>query len=154
MTESRRFAEEVFNTIISAHSRTFFAEIDRSAQGEFSVLRCLMNAEEGVSAGEIAEKSCVSSARMAVLLNRMEEKGLIEKYKDENDRRKTMVRATKKGSKLISERKQMLLCVLEKITEKVGREKISVMIETMREISAVCEEMEKGKENASAQEYM
>ena len=154
MTENRRFAEEVFQKITSAHSRPFFAEIDKSSQGEFSVLGCLMHHAEGISAGEIAEVSCVSSARMAVLLSRMEEKGLIVKYKDENDRRRTMVRLTEKGNALINEKKQTLLCILEKITEKVGREKIETMIRTMEEISAVCEEMEKREENASAQEYM
>ena len=62
----------------SAH----FQNIDKNAAGIRAILKYLSETDETVTAGKICERIRVSTARVAVLLKKMEAKGLIEKDKD------------------------------------------------------------------------
>ena len=154
MNEKERLAEEIFQKFNDAHGEAFFSEIDRSQQGEIFVLSYLTRLEEDCTAGQIAKYMDVSTARVAVILNSLEKKGFIEKKKDLNDKRKTIVHVTEKGMCSVLEKKERFYDLIETIIDQVGIEKINAFIETMREISGVAEEYEKRMKDVTAQEYL
>lgn len=73
-------------------------------RGEPMVLVSLSHHPEGMTAGELADAALVSTARMAVLVNGLEERGLVTRTKDDRDRRRTVVRITAAGKATIEER--------------------------------------------------
>jgi DNA-binding MarR family transcriptional regulator len=76
--------------------------IDEAVQGEGFVLQYV--AHNGcVFPGEIGNAMCVSTARIAMVLNSLEKKGLITRQIDVRDRRKILVSITSEG-KLLAEK--------------------------------------------------
>jgi DNA-binding MarR family transcriptional regulator len=67
-------------------------------------LRCLDWLYYGpMSAGQLAEATNLSSAAMTSLLDRLEAKGLVQRVRATNDRRKVLVEMTERGRQLASE---------------------------------------------------
>lgn len=93
VTEMIRLAERV-------HSSEAFRCMDEANAGIGGTLRMLAEARaEGavVTAGAIAERLGVSTARVAALLKRLESKGLVSRRRSEGDARVTEVELTEEG---------------------------------------------------------
>jgi DNA-binding MarR family transcriptional regulator len=58
-----------------------------------------LDRKKGISQGELAEKIFVSPSTLAIMINRMEKKGLISRSVDSRDRRVKNVFLTEKGLK-------------------------------------------------------
>jgi len=71
--------------------------IHESLQGESFVLHYIAHHGSDVLPGEISSEMDVSSARVAAALNSLENKGLITRQIDRNDRRRILVRLTPEG---------------------------------------------------------
>ncbi|HRY11941.1 MAG TPA: MarR family transcriptional regulator [Syntrophomonadaceae bacterium] len=67
--------------------------------GQYAVLKCLWD-ENAQTARKIAERLYLDSSTITGLLDRMEQKGLIEKRSDPNDRRALQVVLTEAGKSL------------------------------------------------------
>lgn len=63
---------------------------------------------EGLSQRELAQKLYRKAATITVMLNRMENAGLIERRPDSNDQRVSRVYLTSRGKKILSEVKETL----------------------------------------------
>ena len=70
-----------------------------SIRGEYGVLNCLMELEDGASAGELGKRLHVVPGRMADILKSLESKQLIIRNRDENDRRIVKVTITEEGKR-------------------------------------------------------
>lgn len=68
-----------------------------SAQG--TILHILWNKPE-MPIKEISAESGLAKTSLTTMLNRMEERGLIEKIENKNDKRSTIIRLTSKAKKL------------------------------------------------------
>ena len=79
------------------HPQHSFKEVDKTSEGLGAVLRFLGHVEEPVTSGQIAQAMQVSTARMAVLLKKLEGKGLIIRETGVNDARTTVVRLRQRG---------------------------------------------------------
>lgn len=67
--------------------------------GQYAVLKCLWD-ENGQTAKQIAERLCLDGSTVTGILDRIEQKGLIEKKVDAKDRRALQVLLTKAGREL------------------------------------------------------
>jgi DNA-binding MarR family transcriptional regulator len=68
------------------------------SEGRFTVLALLLNASDwSMTPSGLASGSGVTRATMTGLLDGLEKEGLVERKAFKNDRRKTLVRLTKKG---------------------------------------------------------
>lgn len=67
--------------------------------GQYAVLKCLWN-ENGQTARKLAERLSLDGSTITGILDRMEQKGLIEKMADPKDRRALQVMLTEAGRKL------------------------------------------------------
>jgi len=68
-------------------------------------LKCLDLAarEQGLTAGRIAEVTGMSTSAVTALLDRLERRGFIERYRDAGDRRKVYVRSTGQHEEKLAE---------------------------------------------------
>ena len=110
--------------------------------GISNVLCFLMCADHEVTAGEISEYMNVSTARVAVLLKKMSDKGLIEKHTDPSDGRKVMVAITDSGKALFQEQQREILLYSGAVVDHFGTEKIKEFIESCRQIRQIIDKVE------------
>ena len=89
-------------------------------RGELFVLNYLYNREDGVHPKELSEKLSVSTARIASLLNHMEEKHLVVRETDPEDSRQVLVRLTPDGSDAIRRCRSEVLASVERMLESLG----------------------------------
>lgn len=94
--------------------------------GESQVLYYLYkHKNEAVFPKQISEHLSVSQARIALLLNRLEYEGFIQRRPDERDSRRTVVILTQKGiNELMSRKKESIEC-LRQLIEEIGEESSS-----------------------------
>ena len=108
--------------------------MDETKAGIGAVLRLLNDARETVTAGRISEILGVSTARVAVLLKKMEAKGLITKERDSADARITVVRLTELGGDKIAQMHSEMYRQIGHIIDVVGEARLIEFIEIAGEI--------------------
>ena len=89
-------------------------------RGELFVLNYLYNREDGVHPKELSEKLSVSTARIASLLNHMEEKHLVVRETGPEDSRQVLVRLTPDGLEAIQCCRRDVLASVERMLEALG----------------------------------
>lgn len=99
------------------------AEEMKLSVDQFHLLVYIIDQKEPLSIGRLAGVFNLAHNTMSEKLSRMEEKGLLEKVKDESDRRIHRIQLTKKGRKLIESirhtaRKEYVANALSKMEQK------------------------------------
>ena len=93
--------------LIELHRRLLSFPVNRMladlAKGELFVLNYLMVHQDPVHPKELSQQMMVSTARVAALLNRMEEEGLIVRLPDSRDNRQTIITPTQFGIQFVQE---------------------------------------------------
>jgi Transcriptional regulators len=95
-------------------------QIDESMQGERFVLQFIASHTDYVLPSEISNTMGISSARIAAALNSMEQKGLITRQIDSNDRRQILVGLTPEGKALANEQHQKTMEALTNTLRQLG----------------------------------
>lgn len=128
--------EEEVMKIIEKYKETcpdkFWQHKDTTNAGLGAVLRCLMKHEGQATAGQIKEDINVSTARVAVLTKKMQERGWVIRFKSPSDARVTMVKLTDEGMELGLSIRRNIRQEIEKLIDEIGAEKLIEFIE-MRE---------------------
>lgn len=96
MTEEN-LAEELYNLLADLLNRKMNRTVLDSIRGEYGVLRYLSYVQNNVTAGLLTEQLHVVPGRMTDILNSLENKGLISRNRDEEDRRRVKVCITENG---------------------------------------------------------
>lgn len=68
---------------------------------QYNVLRILRGAPEGLLCGQIAERMITRDPDITRILDRMEKDDLLERHRDEHDRRRVLVRIQPEGLALL-----------------------------------------------------
>ena len=92
----REKAEEFFQAVTQRQNSLIDIPINCS-QGETGALLYLTFVQDGISPTKLAEILNVSLPRVASVLNSLQLKNLIQKMKDNKDKRKTVVHITERG---------------------------------------------------------
>lgn len=72
-------------------------DVNNLIKGEMAVLGCLHSENKPMLASEISSAVGISSGRLATVLRALEEKGQIERQRDEEDRRRVWVVISESG---------------------------------------------------------
>lgn len=128
--------EYVLEHLQEAHPDTFFKALNEGNVGIRAVLRILYEASDNITAGDISDYMHVSTARVAVLLKKMSEKGLIVKDADANDARITIVHLSQTGVQKVQQMKEEMYLQTGIIIDKLGMEKMMEFISILDEIKA------------------
>ncbi|MBQ2152818.1 MAG: MarR family transcriptional regulator [Clostridia bacterium] len=97
--------EELYSVLADFLNRKNNIEVLNSIRGEYGVLNCLMDMENGASAGELGKRLHVVPGRIADILNRLEQKELIVRERNEEDRRVVNAKITEKGRQVSIEKR-------------------------------------------------
>lgn len=130
-SEQMHFILEALQT---TQPRELFRAMDMQQAGIGAVLRLVYESEDAVTAGKIADYMGVSTARVAVLLKKMAQQGLIFKESDKNDARVTVVRLSEKGRARAEQMRAHLYASLDSVIDKIGMARLEEFIAISQQI--------------------
>ncbi|MBS1556445.1 MAG: MarR family transcriptional regulator [Bacteroidetes bacterium] len=109
--------------------------------GTMSIGYALLNisSEEGTPAMKIGPMMGLEPRSLTRLLNSMEEKGLITRQVDKNDKRSVRIMLTKEGKKMKEKSRETVLKFNEAVREEISNQKLNVFFEVVQEINSVIE---------------
>lgn len=113
---SRQFLHTMFKLKKHGHPK----KITEKMQGEALAILYLLEHKNIVLPGEMSNEMNISSARVAAMLNSLENKGLITREMDKRDRRKILVSLTQKGKDLAVKHRQKVENHTAKMLELLG----------------------------------
>lgn len=91
--------DELYRLLAELLNRKLNRTVLDSIRGEYGVLRYLVYEQDRVSAGVLTSQLHVVPGRMTDILKSLEKKGLIERRRDEKDKRRVYVCVTPQGKK-------------------------------------------------------
>ena len=138
----KNLAEQFFQTNYQMKKINHQQIIDESLKGEIFTLLYLRNRDDFVLPGEISEIMQISSARVATILNNLENKGLIERQIDKMDRRRILVSLTSLGEENANTHYQEVINQISKMFEILGEEDAKEFIRIMNKILDIASTME------------
>jgi DNA-binding MarR family transcriptional regulator len=107
------------------------ADIDiRPAQ--FSVL-VVVGANRGISQAELGATLGIERARLARLLNRLEDRGLIERLRSSADARRHALQLTMQGRTLLARAKALAARHERKLLTRLGAERHNTLLQALRD---------------------
>lgn len=109
-------------------------KLSKMLKGEMFVLNYMSTHETIIHPKELSQKLAVSTARIASLLNHMEEKKLILRYTDPNDSRQIVVVLTEEGRNAIQRIRAEVVSYLSSMLESLGPEDAEAYIRIQKKI--------------------
>ena len=98
----------------------FDNEVSKKIKHEIFILSYLKLHNGVAHPKELSEEFIVSTARMAVLLNQLEEKGYIIRIPDADDNRQTIVKLQQKGMEFFNECNNEIIKFIARFFEELG----------------------------------
>ncbi len=138
--DHRKEIIDLLREIYTCSPRKFFRQIDGSQQGINFVLAFLVKADGKVTPGDIAKGLNVSTARIAVILNKMEKNNLIIRHTSTEDARQIEVEITPEGITRAAEIRKQILKKIDILLDKVGYEELREFILISQKIKNALEE--------------
>lgn len=120
--------EELYNLLAELINQKINRTVLDSIRGEYGVLRHLVDVEDKISAGMLTERLHVVPGRMTDILNSLEKKGLIKRYRDEEDKRRVNVRITAAGKKEVQQKRNYISQEYRGLFQILGRENTKELI--------------------------
>lgn len=122
--DTEEIAEILFQKLNSSTSNSLTGSLTEFNRGEIGVLSYLAFNKDETTAGELSEKLNVTTARIASILNSLENKEYIKRKEDNFDKRKTLVSITIKGKELATITKKEIIEKIKKVVEEIGYDEI------------------------------
>mgnify|MGYP001598066745 CR=1 FL=1 len=99
---------------------------------QYNVLRILRGTPEGLACGEIGSRMITRDPDITRLLDRLEKRGLIERWRETRDRRMVMGRITAEGLQLLERLDEPVRSAHRSQLGHLGRERLGELIELLR----------------------
>ena len=132
---NREEAKAFWLEMCSCTPKPLLNKVEEADRGTGFVLAYLEEANGEVFAGDLAREMKVSTARIAALLNRLEEKGLVERRRSASDARCTIVKITPQGTAYTAEIRERILNRVEVLLDKVGKEDLTEFLRICKKIT-------------------
>ena len=124
LTKAQHNIHQLFKAELAPHGVT---------PGQYAVLRCLWD-ENGQTARKLAERLSLDGSTITGILDRMEQRGLIEKLADPKDRRALQVMLTEAGSKLQEPLSQAIMDANRKALLNLDEKQAEVLKQMLQDI--------------------
>jgi len=99
---------------------------------QYNVLRILRGAAEGLPCGEIGQRMITRDPDITRLLDRLETRGLIARWRDSQDRRMVLARITPEGLKMLDRLDGPIQEGHRRQLGHLGRERLQALCELLR----------------------
>lgn len=133
--------DQIISRMEQTKAGRLFDHVDRTKAGIGAVIRILHQAQCPVTAGAIAQIMGVSTARVTVLLKKLEAKGLIVRERDWLDARVTKVRLSEQGAQVDERLRAELSQKIGAVIDAVGMERMIEFATIANEIGQALREM-------------
>ena len=115
--------------------RHLLSGVDLTEQ-QWRVLRVVQ--ESGpIDPTQIADQACLLLPSLTRILQKLEEKGLIDRARDETDRRRQVVTLTASGMEVIEQNIDASLALIERTREKMGAEDYEALLDLLRKLNGL-----------------
>lgn len=104
----KNLGDELYDLLAEFLNRRINRTVQDSIRGEYGVLRYLKFVQDNVTAGMLSDQLHVVPGRMTDILNSLENKGFIKRYRDDKDKRRVYVSITDTGRSEAEERRQYI----------------------------------------------
>jgi len=94
----------------------------------------LEQSENGLSQKELSEMMLVNRANITTLIDRMEKKGLVKRCEILGDRRKKLIKATKKGGKTYIDSDKKYVNGIKELTSNLNNDELNNLINLLGKI--------------------
>jgi DNA-binding MarR family transcriptional regulator len=101
-----------------------------------------INSEEGTAATKIAPLMGLEARSLTRLLKSMEEKKLIYREADKNDKRSVRIRVTKEGKEKKERARETVLRFNEVIREEIPADKLAIFFDVLQKINQLLDDNE------------
>src|SRR6266702_3940566 len=98
---------------------------------QYNVLRILRGSPDGLPCGEIASRMITRDPDVTRLLDRMEKRGLISRFRDTKDRRTVIGKITAEGLKLLDRLDEPVQAAHRKQLGRLGRNRLGALTELL-----------------------
>ncbi|TDE37447.1 homoprotocatechuate degradation operon regulator HpaR [Antarcticimicrobium sediminis] len=123
-----RAREEVMGPI-----RAMLADVGITEQ-QWRVLRVLE--ERGaMEPTRIAEQACLLLPSLTRILQKLEQRALIQRRQDESDKRKQIVQISAAGSEVIAQNLDTSIALTEQVRDRLGVERYEMLLDLLKELS-------------------
>ena len=86
---------------------------------------------------QIADQACLLLPSLTRILQKLQEKGLIDRARDETDRRRQVITLTESGMRVIEENIDASLALIERTREKMGTEDYEALLDLLRKLNGL-----------------
>lgn len=131
---------ELIETMQEVSRLPLHAHLSAMARGELFVLRFLERHEGTAFPADLCQVMDVSKARVSVALHMLEEKGLIRKEEDGQDRRRIRIRITPEGMRYMQESREAAYQEAKRFFAKLGEEDAREYVRLMRRMLEIARE--------------
>ncbi len=121
-------------------------KINESQEGMRYVMTYLHEKGTSVTPGEISEDCEMTTARVAVVLKKLEAKGYVIRETDQQDKRRSVISLTEKGKEKNHRDYQRVHDIVGKLIDEVGMERLKQFYEISMDIRKVLEAEKKEQE--------
>ena len=118
--EYKELAEELLENMILANKSKLLLKLSKITHGEMFALQIIAINDSGITPGDISKVAGTSPARIAAELKSLENKGLITREIDTNNRRKILVKFTPKGKESADECHREAIQIAEELLSQLG----------------------------------
>lgn len=127
-------ANEYLKVMFLMRGRNTQKQIDESLNGENFVLSYVFERNGNVIPSDISNAMGSTSARIATILNNLEQKGFISRMIDTDDRRRIIVNLTDKGKEHVHEQNQKRIDFITNMLKYLGENDAKEYIRIMKKL--------------------
>jgi DNA-binding MarR family transcriptional regulator len=130
--EEAAFLDLLRTTDLLSRSLAQVLKTEDLSSTQYNVLRILRGAPEGLPCGEIANRMITRDPDITRLLDRLEKRSLISRWREPKDRRMVLARITPEGLKLLGRLDGPVLETHRKQLGHLGRERLRQLAELLQ----------------------
>lgn len=128
--------EEVFVDLLRAADRLSRGVVpvlkkEKLSSTQYNVLRILRGAPEGLPCGEIANRMITRDPDITRLLDRLEQRGLVSRCRETEDRRTVLTRITPEGLNVLARLDEPVVAAHRRQLGHLGRERLRILQELL-----------------------
>lgn len=138
----KMLANEFLNASFELNKQAPQRRVDESMKGERFVMYYLYFINRHGLPSEISDKMGISTARVAVILNRLEDKKLISRSIDPKDRRRILVELTPAGNELAEAEHKKVLKLVANMLEMLGKDDSQEFVRLIKKIAKLSDKID------------
>lgn len=115
--------------------RNLLSDSDLTEQ-QWRVLRVVQESG-GIDPTQISDQACLLLPSLTRILQKLDEKGLISRTRDQVDRRRQVIRITAAGETIIDANMAASLAIVTRTREKMGEERYEALLDLLNELDGI-----------------